>query len=125
MCAGIKVAVSDSLPGLRGSREGALRASLCCADQNEHLGGWQKRFINPNIGSQLLRFAAQRSVGTLQVAHKLWDLLLEQRSKASRISMRSYLIAMQRRDPDPVRMPQVSSLPLRQSSLSLCASIHG
>ena len=94
------------------SKSGGIRTLLCCADQNEHLGGWQKRFINPNIGSQLLRFAVQRSVGTLQVAHKLWDLLLEQRSKASRISMRSYLIAMQRRDPDPIRMPQVECIPL-------------
>lgn len=106
------------------SNSEAIRVLLCCTDQNEHLGGWQKRFINPNIGSQLLRFAAQRSVGTLQVAHKLWDLLLEQRSKASRISMRSYLIAMQRRDPDPVRMPQVGCTPLKSLFLAVCVSMY-
>ena len=106
------------------SKSEGRRAFLCCADQNEHLGGWQKRFINPNIGSQLLRFAVQRSVGTLAVAHKLWDLLLEQRSKASRISMRSYLIAMQRRDPDPIRMHQVICIPLGQSCLALRVTKH-
>ncbi|CAK0787738.1 hypothetical protein CVIRNUC_010960 [Coccomyxa viridis] len=104
----IEAALQMECMGFQGSSNVALDLlKRFSRDQNEHLGGWQKRFINPNIGSQLLRFAVQRSVGTLQVAHKLWDLLLEQRSKASRISMRSYLIAMQRRDPDPVRMPQV------------------
>ena len=78
-----------------------------CADQNANLPSWQKRFINPNIGSQLLRFASQRSVGGLEVAHRVWDLLIEQRSKASRVATRAYLIALQRRDPDPARMTQV------------------
>jgi len=80
---------------------------VCCADQNAHLPGRLKRFINPNIGSQLLRFAVQRSVGSLEVAHRVWDVLLQQRSRASRVAMRAYLIALQRRDPDNPRMQEV------------------
>ena len=80
---------------------------MMCADQNANLPSWQKRFINPNIGSQLLRFASQRSVSNLQPAHRIWDVLLEQGSRASRVAMRSYLIAMQRRDPDNPRMADV------------------
>ncbi|CAL5224930.1 g7699 [Coccomyxa viridis] len=76
-------------------------------DQNAHLPGNQKRFINPNIGSQLLRFASQRSVSNLEVAHRIWDVLLEQGSRASRVAMRGYLIALQRRDPDNPRMAEV------------------
>ena len=79
----------------------------CHAERNAHLPNNQKRFINPHIGSQLLRFAVQRGVRSLEVAHRLWDLLREQRSKASRVSMRVYLIAMQRRDIDNPRVAQV------------------
>lgn len=43
----------------------------------------------------------------MEVAHRLWDLLHEQRSKASRVSMRVYLIAMQRRDITNPRVAQV------------------
>ena len=90
---------------------------MMCADQNAHRPSWQKRFINPNIGSQLLRFASQRSVSNLQPAHRIWDVLLEQGSRASRVAMRSYLIAMQRRDPDNPRMAAVRPLPQNNTPL--------
>lgn len=94
------------------------RRRRCCADQNAHLPGNQKRFINPNIGSQLLRFASQRSVSNLEVAHRIWDVLLEQGSRASRVAMRGYLIALQRRDPDNPRMAEVLSNFLIRSHFS-------
>ena len=84
--------------------------------------GNQKRFINPNIGSQLLRFASQRSVSNLEVAHRIWDVLLEQGSRASRVAMRAYLIALQRRDPDNPRMADVRSLTLEPVLHSYCRS---
>ncbi len=95
---------------------------VCCADQNAHLPGRLKRFINPNIGSQLLRFAVQRSVGSLEVAHRVWDVLLQQRSRASRVAMRAYLIALQRRDPDNPRMQEVQN-PFFHSHLAYYDSV--
>lgn len=79
----------------------------CHTDRNEDMPNNQRRFINPHIGSQLLRFAVQRAVRSMEVAHRLWDLMREQRSKVSRVSLRTYLIAMQRRDINNPRVAQV------------------
>ena len=40
--------------------------------------GFKRKFINALVGSHLLRFAVQRHVGDLSLAHKLWDLLIAQ-----------------------------------------------
>lgn len=41
-------------------------------------GDETQQFINSNVGNQLLRMAIQKTVGDLCLAHKLWDMLIEQ-----------------------------------------------
>ena len=37
-----------------------------------------QQFINSNVGNQLLRMAIQKTIGDLSLAHKLWEMLVEQ-----------------------------------------------
>ncbi len=61
--------------------------------------GLRQRFINSLVGSHLLRFAVQRHVGDLSLAHKLWDLLIAQGDIPERASCRTYMLAMEQREP--------------------------
>ncbi len=60
------------------------------------------------VGSQLLRFAAQKPVGDLSLAHLLWDRLRKQGDVPDRQACRSYYMALKQREPDQERITHVS-----------------
>jgi hypothetical protein len=41
-------------------------------------GDESQRYINANVAEQLFKFAIQKAVGDLTIAHKLWDMLQAQ-----------------------------------------------
>lgn len=61
------------------------------------------------MGSHLLRFAVQRHVGDLSLAHKLWDLLIAQGDIPERASCRTYLVAMEQREPGSAQLAKAST----------------
>ena len=69
--------------------------------------GYQQKFINSTVGSQLLRFAAQKHLGDLTLAHMLWDRLMMQGDVPDRQACRCYYLALQQRDPDEARLEKV------------------
>lgn len=73
--------------------------------------GYQQKFINSTVGSQLLRFACQKAVGDLSLAHLLWDRLRKQGDVPERQACRSYYMALKQRDSDEERLANVSQPP--------------
>ncbi|KAK9909736.1 hypothetical protein WJX75_006740 [Coccomyxa subellipsoidea] len=92
---------------------GALQVGVDLLDRFGQVG-FKRKFINALVGSHLLRFAVQRHVGNLSLAHKLWDLLIAQGDVPERPSCRAYLLAMEQREPDSPQLPKVTEIVLKE-----------
>ena len=64
--------------------KGCIAVGVGLLDFFRSRGDESQRYINPNTAQQLFRFAMQKTVGDLSLAHKLWDMLVAQVTQSCR-----------------------------------------